>query len=123
MSGHSWHLTETYRGLISRALRMDDWPRAYFPLQSFSENEVPERVPLLESMAPSEKAGLEWGKSSGVTKGFVYTNIHSGFRRIFPEVETDRPIDQFFFAFRNSLAMKQILGPGWHHYLDMEVVG
>jgi hypothetical protein len=55
MSGHSWHLTETYRGLISRALRMDDWPRAYFPLQSFSENEVPERVPLLESMAPQRK--------------------------------------------------------------------
>jgi hypothetical protein len=50
------------------------------------------------------------GKSC-VTKGFVYTNIYSVFRRIFPEVETKCPIDHLFFGFRNSLAMKQILGP------------
>jgi hypothetical protein len=38
-------------------------------------------------------------------------------------METDRSIDHLFFGFRNSLEMKQVLGPGRHHYLDMEVVG
>src|SRR4029077_7519297 len=82
MSGHSWHLTETCRSLISRALRMDDWPRAYFPLQSFSENEVPERVPLLESMAPSEKAGLEsetHQASRNVLLTRIYIRVSGGF--------------------------------------------
>jgi len=60
---------------------------------------------------------------SDAGKSFVYTNIHSGLRPVFPEVETYCPIDHLFFGFRNSLGMKQVLGPGWHHYLDMEVVG
>jgi hypothetical protein len=38
-------------------------------------------------------------------------------------VETYRPIDHLFFGFRNPLEMKQVLGPGWHLYLSMEVVG
>ena len=49
--------------------------------------------------------------------------MHSGFRRIFPDVESYRSIAHLFFGFRNTLEMKQILGPGWHHYLSMEVVG
>ena len=55
-------------------------------------------------------------------KSFVYTNVHSGFRRIFLEVEAQCSIDHLFFDFRNSLAMKQVLRPGWHHDLNMEVV-
>ncbi len=61
--------------------------------------------------------------AGGLAKGFIYTNIRSNFGRISSEVESYCPIDRLFFGFRNPLLMKQVLGPGWHHHLDMELGG
>ncbi len=61
---------------------MDDCPHAYFHLQSFAENEVLERLPLLESMAPSEKAGLEWENHQASRKVLltrIYIRVSGGF--------------------------------------------
>src|SRR5208282_3057656 len=56
-------------------------------------------------------------------KSLIHTNIHAEFRRVFAHVQTSRLIDQLFFGLGNPLAQKQVLGPGWHHDLDMEVIG
>ena len=46
-----------------------------------------------------------------------------------PYVETLTPLekvsgcDQLLFGLGNPLARKQVLRPGWHHDLDMEVIG
>jgi hypothetical protein len=53
---------------------------------------------------------------------FVHTNIHLCFRRFSAHVQALCLIDQLFFGLSNSLTQKQVLGPGWHHDLDVETV-
>jgi hypothetical protein len=71
----------------------------------------------------SRKQLLGLAGLASLVKGFIYPNIGSKIRWISAEVEIECPIDGFLFGFRGPLELKQILRPGRHHYLDMEVGG
>ena len=73
------------------------------------------------SISPKKLLGL--AGLAPLVNGFIHTNIGSKVRWISSKVEIECPIDGLPFGFRRSLELKQILRPGWHHYLDMEVAG
>jgi len=57
-------------------------------------------------------ATIRWGCSCRLyhaRESFVHTNVNSDFRRFFPEIETQCPIDHPFFRFRNPLALQEVL--------------